>query len=230
MVWPLTLVFALTSGLQHVSDLASKHTPAWVERGIGDAVIRSVNRLAPQFDQRDHDALAKRLALIERLQRMAAHTGLPPLRIHWAIGPVNAFAAPGGVVVFTSAALDALSLDELVAVGAHEIGHLVHRHGLRNLYQALSAGVLIELAMGSSYAGAVGDKVVGGLARLKFSRDDERQADSTAHQLLRQNGYSPQHLADAFRTLRAQSGQRLEWLSTHPDIDERIQAAERATK
>lgn len=138
----------------------------------------------------------------------------------------NAFALPDGTIVVTDALVELAERDEeLLAVLAHEIGHVVHRHGLRSALQSSAVALFIALAIGdvlsvTSFAAALPTLLV----EAKFSRDFERESDRYALEFLRTRRIAPQHAAAILKRLVARGGDRpgaLEYFSSHPGIDER---------
>ncbi len=152
---------------------------------------------------------------------------------------VNAFAAPAGYLFVHSGLILAMqSDDQLAAVLAHELAHVTERHLARNIERsqainlATLAGVLagVLLGGGGSEAGealAVGSMAGGQAASLKYSRDDEREADHLGLQYLARSGYEPEGMARAFERIEEQmrlsgAGSMPAYMSTHPGVAERI--------
>jgi predicted Zn-dependent protease len=152
---------------------------------------------------------------------------------------INAFAAPGGYIFVTRGLLAAINDEaELAGVLAHEIGHVTARHSARNYSQSLLAGLGVQLgtALAGSYGEALGPVLEAGtgLLFLKYSRDDERQADALGVEYATRAGYDTNRMADFFVTLQrqetvdgAKGGGLPEWFSTHPSAVDR-EAAVRA--
>ena len=146
----------------------------------------------------------------------------------------NAFALPGGKVgLYTGIFQVAKNQDQLAAVVAHEIGHVVSRHHEERLTrQAGAQGVLQLLGalLGSRYGeGAANAAVQGGgiLAQTGFllpgSRTQESEADVVGQQLMEQAGFDPRQAVNLWQNMIAAGGSRPpEWLSTHPDPQSRI--------
>ena len=139
---------------------------------------------------------------------------------------VNAFAAPGGKVIIARGLLDeAKSADEVAGVLGHELGHVKHRHPLERMIDVYG----FELVLGSM-GGNLGS--YGGLMLLmKFSRDDEREADHTGLELLREAHIANTGFADFFKRLEEKHGSMpgaMQFLSTHPQPEEREQAIRNA--
>lgn len=142
---------------------------------------------------------------------------------------INAFALPGGFVVLFSGLIDAAGgPDEVTAVLAHEIGHVVSadptRHALRS---AGSIGVL-GLLFGDFAGGAAVLFLAERLIAAQYSQAAETAADAFAHRALENANISPAALGDMFEAMRDKhgdtSGVAAHFL-THPALGERIIAA-----
>ncbi|WP_457572125.1 beta-barrel assembly-enhancing protease [Desulfovulcanus sp.] len=149
---------------------------------------------------------------------------------------MNAFATVAGyVVVFSGMIFGVDDESELAAVLAHELAHISQRHVAKNLERSqligLGAllGVLAGVFVGSKAASDA--LIVGSLAGaksafLKYSRDDEREADQVGLNFLMAAGFNPQGMVSAFEKIRKKkwlSGSNIpSYLSTHPGIEERI--------
>lgn len=138
---------------------------------------------------------------------------------------VNAFAAPGGLVaVHTGLIARAESSDELAGVVAHEIGHVLARHSLRQMLFELGLLASIRLLVGLE---GLGDAVASGalqLGALRFSRDQERDADRRAVELLARARLPATGLGTFFAGLAAEPGGVPAIVSTHPPGAERSAA------
>jgi predicted Zn-dependent protease len=146
----------------------------------------------------------------------------------------NAFALPGGKVgVYTGIFKVARNQDQLAAVVAHEIGHVVsHHHEERITRQAGAQGALQVLGslLGSRYgSGAANAAVQGGsiLAQTGFllpgSRAQETEADVVGQQLMARAGFDPRAAVNLWENMASAGGSRPpEWLSTHPDPQSRL--------
>jgi len=144
---------------------------------------------------------------------------------------VNAFAAPGGFIYVTTGLL-AMAEDEaeVACVLSHEIGHVVGRHSVRSMQQAMGIQVAAQLLLGDN-AEAWG-QIAGlgaGLFMTKYGRDHEFQADQFGVKYAVAAGYDPVGMTRFFEKLVALHGSGPSgfagWLSTHPDTNERISRA-----
>ena len=144
---------------------------------------------------------------------------------------VNAFAVPGGYVYFSRGILATLNSEaELAGVMGHEIGHIAARHSAKQYSRAQLAQV--GLGLGSAL---VDSPVLSGLAQLgagmlflRFSRDNEREADDLGVEYASKVGYDSARLASFFQTLeRMNPGSDRSglpgWFSTHPSPQDRVQ-------
>ncbi len=175
------------------------------------------------------EVLQRYVAGIARPMALASHRPGLPWQFQVMDSPVvNAFAAPGGQIFVTRGLLAAVNDEaELAGVLAHEIGHVTARHSARSYSKSMLAGLGVQLgtALAGSYGSTVGQllETGTGLLFLKYSRDDERQADALGVEYAYKAGYDTNRMADFFTTLQRQeqlSGQRAdgipEWFSTHP--------------
>ena len=149
---------------------------------------------------------------------------------------INAFALPGGPMFVNRGMFDAATSEaEVAGVMAHELSHVLLRHGTANATKAQNPWLQL-----GQVAGAIGGAVVGGAAGsviaqgsqfglgtllLRYSRDFEKQADLLGSQIMARAGYDPRALARMFETIQAQSdgGGGPQWLSSHPDPGNRTQ-------
>jgi len=224
---------AYICGLPYAARVAADRVPVYL-------LAQMDNQFFASFDE----TLLKPSALpVERRQAIRGrlqHLSLPPgaakpERIEFRDSPelgANAFALPGGsVIVLDDLVKLADNDEEIIAVLAHEMGHIAAKHALRQMLQASVVG----LAM-TWYIGDVSNLLAAGptiLLETRYSRDFERQADSFAAELLRANGMPVSQLADMLQKLEtahrpdeliksAQTASTLDYLSSHPNTEERI--------
>ena len=145
---------------------------------------------------------------------------------------VNAFCMPGGKIAIYTGILDTLKLtdDEVAIVMGHEIAHALREHARARLAKSqitnLGANLLGELVGGGRYAGAF--QVGGNLLTLKFSRDDESEADVVGLDLAARAGFDPRAGISLWQKMAAANSKApLEFLSTHPAGDHRIKEIEK---
>jgi predicted Zn-dependent protease len=145
---------------------------------------------------------------------------------------INAFALPGGHIVFFRGLIDAAQdPDEVAAVFAHELGHVVARDPVRiALRSAGSIGVL-GLLLGDFAGGAAVLFLTERLIQASYTREAEGAADAFAHGTLIDARVRPDALATFFETLVEESGESsgiVRHFLSHPDLGDRIAAARAA--
>ncbi|OHC68077.1 MAG: peptidase M48 [Rhodocyclales bacterium GWA2_65_20] len=145
---------------------------------------------------------------------------------------INAFCMPGGKIAFFSGILDTLKLtdDEAAMVMGHEIAHALREHArarmAKNQMTQLGATLLGELVGGGRYTGAF--QMGGNLLTLKFSRNDESEADVVGLDLAARAGFDPRAGVSLWQKMAAANSRApLEFLSTHPAGDHRIKEIEK---
>lgn len=145
---------------------------------------------------------------------------------------VNAFSLPGGPVYVNVGTIQAADNEaQLAGVIGHEMGHTYMQHAASQAtkegYAQVGLGILGAI-LGGGVAGALGRTAIALGANayfLKYSRQDESEADHVGALLMYQAGYNPQALADFFRKLEQQGGSNgPQFLSDHPDPGNRAQA------
>jgi predicted Zn-dependent protease len=165
-------------------------------------------------------------------QKVARASHLPNLAWHFTViddPTVNAFAMPGGYIYVTRGILAHLNSEaQLAGVLGHEIGHVTHRHTAEQMTQQQLYGLGLGLASAfSSTVRRYGDLAQQGLGILflKYSRDDERQADELGVAYSTAAGFDSREMPGTYSMLKRvsdQAGQRLPgFLSTHPDPGDR---------
>lgn len=166
---------------------------------------------------------------------LAPYTHRPQLEYHFAVldtPVVNAFALPGGYIYVTRGILAMMNSEaELAAVLGHELGHVNARHSVKRLSQMMlvELGLIAGGALSETFAKISGAASIGiQLLFLKYSRDDERQADQLGIEYARKGNYNPAEMVNFFSSLQSlgdlSGGHGLPgFLSTHPLENERIQ-------
>jgi predicted Zn-dependent protease len=143
---------------------------------------------------------------------------------------INAFAAPGGFVYFYTGLLRRMDNEaEMAAVLAHEISHVVARHGIKRLQAAMGASLAYQLVFGNKGGEALQSAVGIGMGLLfaDYSRENEREADKFGIYYMQKAEYDPRAAITMFDKLAVAGGEReagvFERLSSsHPETAERI--------
>lgn len=245
LVTALTTTVVFTHGIPAMSALGARAIPADLTRKMSQETL----------EQLDDFLLAPSTLSAERQQRLLTH--FAPLlasepdyqfQVLFRSGirfGANAFALPDGTIVFTDELVElAEHPDELSAVLAHEMGHVVANHGLRGVVQSSLVGWMIVLMTGD--LSAASDMVVVApavLMNLSYSRSMEREADLYALNLMLAESLDPIHFSNLMRRLAgihgpADPAAETNWwdeqidvaLSSHPPPHERVEQFEQAAR
>ncbi len=248
MLRPLIALAALTLGLPALADGVDVGKPSSVRNLVPAGAIEK--QASQQYEQLKRQASTKGALgpddhpQVIRLRAIAARM-IPfvgrynPRAAHWKwevnlIGSrqINAFCMPGGKIAFYSGILDSLKLtdDEAAMVMGHEIAHALREHARERMAKSqitqFGANLLGELVGGGRYAGAF--QLGGNLLSLKFSRDDESEADVVGLDLAARAGFDPRAGVSLWQKMTAANSRApLEFLSTHPAGDQRIKEIEK---
>ncbi len=145
---------------------------------------------------------------------------------------VNAFCMPGGRIGFFTGIIDKLKLtdDEIAAVMGHEIAHALREHGRDRQTKATATGLASQFggALLSAWTGYDVRGIANGFGQmivLKFSRDEEREADLVGLDISARAGYDPRAGIALWNKMAAldRNGAPIELLSTHPGGEHRIE-------
>jgi Zn-dependent protease with chaperone function len=209
------------------------------EQALGDATFEQIRSILAQDAERqfvkiceDEDGLD---ALAAMLTRLDPSEDLPyPLRVHVLDHKmVNAFALPGGrVILFRGLLDDAANPDEVAAVLAHEIGHVVGRDPTRDALRSAGSIGVLGLLFGDFAGGSVVLFMANQLINASYSQAAETAADEYAHVLMTDAGLSPAALGTFFARLHEEHGDEsalAAHFSSHPQMLERIEAAAAAS-
>ena len=147
---------------------------------------------------------------------------------------INAFCMPGGKIAFYSGILDQLQLtdDEVAQIMGHEIAHALREHARERMGKSAATSIgagLLSQVLGLGDLGRTVTNYGAELLTLKFSRDNETEADLVGLELAARAGYDPRAGVTLWRKMQAASkGAPPQWLSTHPAGDTRITDIEKA--
>lgn len=252
----LVTLSLLTSACQSVNttsggavgvDRKQSMAPSWllsekqVEQSAAESYAQEVSK-ARQQNRLNSDARnTQRINAIAK--RLIPHTATfrpDAVNWHWEVNlenrdELNAYCAPGGKIMFFSGIINRLSLsdDEIAAIMGHEMAHALREHGR----EAMSREMAKQLGMNVL---AMSGKVDGqylqlldqgtGVFLLKYSRENETEADRIGLELMARAGYDPTAAISLWRKMAAaSSGEPPAWLSTHPsnqgrqqDLNEKI--------
>ena len=143
---------------------------------------------------------------------------------------INAFCMPGGKIAFYTGILDQLQLtdDEVAMIMGHEMAHALREHARARIAKSQGTGTLLSLGaqlLGLGELGNVAANVGTELLTLRFSRDDESDADLVGLELAARGGYNPQAAVSLWQKMANAGGGSSgpSFLSTHPSGPQRIQ-------
>jgi len=192
------------------------------------------NALVPE----NHPQVQRLRAIAQRIIPYTARWNPAAANWKWEVNllnsdQVNAFCMPGGRIAFFSGILTKLNLtdDEVAMVMGHEISHALREHARKRMAETAGLSVAGKLigAVGSAWLGIdprITDTVAGygaQLVSLKFSRGEETEADIVGMDLAARAGFDPRAGITLWQKMGAAgSRQPLEFISTHPSGDSRI--------
>jgi len=219
------VLFVLIPAL--AEPLARLIPPSW-ETALGRRVVDiAAVQLAEPGERLRCDSPAG-LAALDRLTDRLHDPDHPPLRVR-VIGSkmVNAFAAPGGHIVIPVGMIRfAEGPEALAGVLAHEMGHVVRGHSTVRIMRVIMLSTVVGLATGDLGGGFLALAVTQAM-ESGYSRDQEREADAFAADLLHRSGIGLGGTIALFERLSAEKEGMpgwAAWISTHPDTAERIAA------
>jgi predicted Zn-dependent protease len=223
-LWAL-VTQVVPAGVERIAE----RIPIETEAALGRQALSGMDQhlLKPsQLPEARREALARKFGDMVRAAGEAT-----PYRLEFRSSPrigANAFALPSGIIVMTDEMVKASVDDaEVLGVLAHELGHVRHRHTMRRLLEGsvvvlIIAAVTGDVASATSLAAAAPSV----LLQMKYSRDNEREADRYAIEMMRKAGYDPGRLAALLRRIEAEMPKRIraavpDFLSSHPPTEER---------
>lgn len=222
MVWSLVagtlvaLVLSLWFGSDLLVELAVDRIPIEWERKLGESAYHDF--LTRQEVMKEGPAVA---AVKEMTHRLTDQIPDNPYTFEVTVvksDVVNAFALPGGyIVVFTGLMQKAENPEEVAGVLAHELNHVLQRHGLERIVKQLGFVAVVSIVLGNQQGlGGIMKQLGVELMTLKFGRAQETEADLTGLQLLYRAKIDPSGMITFFQRLAEKDEGRVEWLSTHP--------------
>jgi Zn-dependent protease with chaperone function len=210
------------------ADEIARRIPREAEKLLGESTLQGMDRFLLHPSKLP---AARQEALRAKFTALAQRAGdSTPYRLEFRESPAlgaNAFALPSGVIVMLDGLVQlARRDDEILGVLAHELGHVHHRHTLRRLLESSATALVIagltgDIASTTSLAAAAPTLLI----QTKYSRDDEREADAYAVDLLQRGQVNPRYLATMLARLEKPARRNRpglpDFLSTHPAPEER---------
>jgi Zn-dependent protease with chaperone function len=226
----LIAVGFLRWGVPAVTDWAARAIPTETDVAIGSGTLDLLDQYALY---RSTLPAARQKELRQKFTDITSglddgHLYELELRNGGALG-ANALALPSGIVIMTDQLVElAESEEELIAVMAHEIGHVRGRHALRQMLQAAGVSAMAMALFGdvSSVSGVLGAAPV--LLQAKHSREFETEADVFAKQWLREHGIDESRFDTILCRMTAGDGDNrgMSFFATHPPIGDRANCAQ----
>lgn len=219
LMLPLLLIALFLFNRDSIASWVVQRIPVTHEARLGDMVLAQT-RLQMKLTDTGPEVDAIR-EIGKKLTTGSVHT------YRWFVAErpdVNAFAAPGGVVVVFRGLIDAVeSPEELAGVLAHEVAHAELRHSLQGLVKSLGLRAAASMAFGDISDSVFSDAATR-LTELRFSRDAEREADTNGLQRLVAARISPVGMVRFYERLASEKGASPPViLSTHPASGERLE-------
>ena len=219
------VVLALASGCAGVRKVNIFTVPQ--EMAVGEIFASQVDAAYPILDDPRISWYLNHRGRV--LAQLSARSDLPYTFAAIDTPELNAFAIPGGHAYFNLGMIEAADTEsELLGVMAHEIGHVVAQHGMKQMstQTLVGIGATAALAQYPNQWAYLAANLFSETGFLKMSRDDERDADTIGFELVVKAGYDPQGMVDLFEKLvklRDKEPRLLDKLfSTHPPTPERI--------
>ena len=211
-----------------------------VERGAAQQYQQMLQQAAQQkgLAPADHSQVRRLRVIAEKILPFTAQWNPRAAQWKWEVNllgsrQINAFCMPGGKIAFYVGILDTLKLtdDEVAMVMGHEIAHALREHARERMGKSAATNIGANVLSSVLGLGNVGNAVLGqsaGLLTLKFSRDDETEADTVGLELAARAGYDPRAGITLWRKMQqASKGAPPQWFSTHPASDTRIKEIEK---
>ena len=206
---------------------------------LGREAAEQVRQQMPLLEDERTEAFVERLGE-DLIAEIPAEFAQPEFRYTFEVvnlREINAFALPGGPMFVNRGMIQAARTEgEVAGVMAHELSHVILRHGTAQATRGQTAqiGAIAGQVLGSILGGrtgaivASGSELFAGGVLLKYSREFEREADLLGAQMMARAGYDPREMARMFQTIERQGGSRgPEWLSSHPNPGNRVEAINR---
>nr|WP_231960352.1 M48 family metallopeptidase [Tepidimonas fonticaldi] len=197
------------------------------------AEARAKGALAPE----GHPQLRRLRAIAQRLVPHALPWNERARQWRWEVNligskQINAFCMPGGKIAFFTGILDQLQLndDEAAMVMGHEMAHALREHARSRIAKTQATGLGLSLGaqlLGLGDLGRLAADLGTQLLSLKFSREDETEADLVGLELAARGAYDPRASVALWQKMaQVAGGNGLEFLSTHPSGPSRIRDLE----
>jgi Zn-dependent protease with chaperone function len=214
----LTVVLGYFIVLPLLADSIANHFPVEYEISMGEDIYNKI------IAESNIDS-AKTESINHFFKNLTIESNYPIKITVVKDSVVNAFALPGGgIVVYDAILKNMQSPEELAALLSHEFSHVELKHATRNVFRSI-AGYLFISVLFSDISGIASVVVENAnqLRNLSYSRELEHEADENGLLILQKNNLSTDGMIALFLELKKQNSIDVnEWISTHPDLDNRI--------
>ena len=219
----VSIVGVVLFGVPLAADRLAPLVPEAFEQRLGDVAEGQVKLL---FGGKACDNASGQAAFAKLVKTVREFAGMDTsIRAAVVATPVpNAFALPGGkIYVFSGLLAKAESPDEIAGILAHELGHLTHRDGTRNLIYNGGTSFLIGLLFGDVTGSGALIFASRSLVTASHSREAEQDADTFAIEVMHRLGRSPKGMGELmFRVTGKEVDKSLSVLSSHPLTEDRL--------
>lgn len=224
----LASVLLLQYGIPVLAKYTAKLIPASVEHNLGQQTLNTLDQKQLGYFSASQLTVERKQAISTALADLCKKTqNCPSYQLNFRKSEVigaNAFALPGGFMLITDELIDlSKNNDEIVAVLAHELGHVKKRHAMRQALQGTISGLVIIAITGDVSTIAAGLPAL--MLNMHYSRDLETEADTYALQSLRAACIPSKVFASILLRLETSHGgdsASPEIVSSHPDTKARI--------
>lgn len=252
VIMVITVLLTVTYGLPWASEKMAQWMPMAVNEKISSATLDVLDRIMlddSELEDKEQQRLREHFEAIVSKYNMGDY----PYQFHFRsmMGVPNAFALPSGDIVITDALIEeADSQEEIDAVLFHEIGHVVHRHGMEQLVRGTFITIAITMIAGD--ATTIDESVIAFpvfLMESQYSREHEEEADEFAFEKMMDAGIDPIAFATIMEKIgevqtsehTSENGEPSErngekakeltdYLSSHPVTESRIEKAKEYSK
>ncbi len=226
----LVMVLAAKWGIPFMARRAANAVPPELAYDLGRSTLQVLDRVMFEPSTLSSERQA---TLTESFRVMRDKYPELPLHLIFRRGHVpNAFALPDGTVVVTDELVELAENDnEVLAVLAHEIGHVHHRHSLRMALESSTVVLLLSAYLGDvTQLTTLSASLPGVYAQARYSQEHETEADTFALHYLDETGIGRRHFAKILRALQKKYGPErkdvLQYIASHPPTSERIRRFE----
>jgi predicted Zn-dependent protease len=219
----ISILLMVLFGLPLAADRLAPLVPQAFERRLGNVAEGQVKALFGGKVCADPPGQAAFAKLVNAV-RAAAGTGTSVESAVLSSPIPNAFALPGGkVYLFSGLLAKADNADEIAGVLAHELGHLKHRDGTRNLIYNGGTSFLVGLLFGDITGSGALVFASRSLITASYSREAEQNADTVAIEVMHALGRSPKPMGELlFRVTGKEADKGLSILANHPLTENRL--------